>query len=59
MRPTFNLGHLTVSLHNFDWSHPDGESAETYDMSESFGLTVHRKMHVSVIAHPKRPTYLY
>ena len=65
MCPAFNLGHLTVSLllahllHSFDWALPHGESAETYDMSETFGLTVHRKIPVSLIAHPKRPAYLY
>lgn len=65
MCPAFNLGHLTVSLllahllHSFDWSLPEGESAESYDMSETFGLTVHRKVPVSLIAHPRRPAYLY
>lgn len=65
MCPAFNLGHLMVSLllahllRSFDWSLPDGESADTYDMSESFGLKVDRKIPVSLIAHPKRPAYLY
>ncbi|KAJ0989206.1 hypothetical protein J5N97_007562 [Dioscorea zingiberensis] len=44
---------LATLLHHFDWKMPDGMSAEELDMSESPGITVHRKTSLVVQATPK------
>lgn len=65
MCPAFRLGNLMVSLilahvlHSFDWSFTEGESAETFDMSEEFKLTVSLKKPPSWIFKPRNPAFLY
>lgn len=40
-------------LHHFDWKLPDGMRTEELDMSESSGLTVHKKTSLLVQATPR------
>lgn len=40
-------------VHHFDWSLPDGASGESLDMTESPGITIHRKTPLLVVASPR------
>ncbi|KAL2330868.1 hypothetical protein Fmac_018449 [Flemingia macrophylla] len=42
---------LANLVHRFDWALPDGDN--TIDMSETIGLTMHRKTPLTVVATPK------
>ncbi|KAK1360043.1 hypothetical protein POM88_044517 [Heracleum sosnowskyi] len=41
---------LANLLHGFDWNLPDGERAEDVDMEESFGIAVHKKTPLYLVA---------
>lgn len=41
---------LANLLHSFDWSLPDGARAEGIDMEETFGMTVHKKTPLYLVA---------
>ena len=41
---------LANLVHQFDWSVPGGESGENLDMSETVGLTMHRKIPLVLVA---------
>ncbi|WOL17880.1 Cytochrome P450 [Canna indica] len=43
---------LANLLLKFDWSLPDGMSKENIDMSESFGIVVHKKVPLVLVAKP-------
>lgn len=44
---------LANLVHKFDWALPAGEAkCEDLDMSESIGLTIHRKIPLKVVAIP-------
>ncbi|XP_024380069.1 cytochrome P450 703A2 isoform X2 [Physcomitrium patens] len=65
MCPAYQLGNLMVSLmlahvlHSFDWLFPEGESVQTFDMSEEFKLTVALKNPPRWIFQPRNPAFLY
>lgn len=65
MCPGHNLGNAMVSMllahliHSFEWAMPEGESAESLDMSECFGLAVCRKKALHLVAKPRSPAFLY
>ena len=40
-------------LHHFDWKPPDGMRAEELDMSESSGVSAHKKTSLLVEATPR------
>lgn len=44
---------LAQLLHSFDWELPPGIKSEDLDMTEVFGITMHRKSHLAVIAKPR------
>ncbi|KAE8652614.1 cytochrome P450 71A1-like [Cucumis sativus] len=46
---TIELG-LAQILHSFDWELPNGVEAKDLDMTEVFGITMHRKAHLEVVA---------
>ncbi|CAD6255879.1 unnamed protein product [Miscanthus lutarioriparius] len=62
MCPGINFGLATVEImlanlmYCFDWGLPAGMDKEDIDMTEVFGLTVHRKEKLMVV--PKDPNYL-
>ena len=64
MCPGYKLGNLMVVfmlanlLHNFDWSLPDGESADSFDMSTVFALTCCRTKPLFLMAKPRSPAFL-
>ncbi|XP_022137305.1 cytochrome P450 71A1-like [Momordica charantia] len=43
---------LAQLLHSFDWELPNGIEAKDLDMSEVFGITMHRIQHLEVLAKP-------
>ncbi|KAK7291589.1 hypothetical protein RIF29_06855 [Crotalaria pallida] len=45
---------LANLVHQFDWGLPDGASVENLDMSETFGLTMHRKIPLVAVATPHK-----
>lgn len=55
MCPGMNFGLATVELmlsnlmHRFDWELPEGKAGRDIDMSEVFGLVVHRKKKLLVV----------
>ncbi|KAG0599533.1 hypothetical protein M758_12G159400 [Ceratodon purpureus] len=59
MCPGYNLGNTLVTLmlgnllHSYDWSLPHGQSIESFDMTESFGITVCRKEPLYLMAKPR------
>ncbi|PON85223.1 Cytochrome P450, E-class, group I [Trema orientale] len=42
-------------LHSFDWELPPGVTAKDLDMTEVFGITMHRKIGLVVLAKPRFP----
>ena len=46
---------LAQILHSFDWELPPGVSAKDLDMTEVFGITMHRKYGLEVLAKPRFP----
>ncbi|XP_038895182.1 cytochrome P450 71AP13-like [Benincasa hispida] len=56
--PGIAMGIATVELalaqilHSFDWELPSGVEAKDLDMTEVFGITMHRKAHLEVVAKP-------
>uniref|UniRef100_A0A0D6QTZ0 Cytochrome P450 n=1 Tax=Araucaria cunninghamii TaxID=56994 RepID=A0A0D6QTZ0_ARACU len=63
--PGVNLGlcmtqlGLAWLLHSFNWHLPQGVTPETLDMSEVFGLTLPKAMHLHAIPVPRLPLNLY
>lgn len=43
---------LAQILHSFDWELPIGIEATDLDMTEVFGITMHRKAHLEAVAKP-------
>ena len=43
---------LANLLHNFDWTLPDGVRGEDIDMTESTGITIHKKFPLTAVATP-------
>lgn len=43
---------LAQLLHSFDWELPPAVEAKDLDMTEVFGITMHRKAHLLVVAKP-------
>ncbi|XP_059441127.1 cytochrome P450 736A117-like [Corylus avellana] len=43
---------LANLLHNFDWTWPGGARGEDIDMSESTGITIHKKFPLTAVATP-------
>ncbi|PIA30310.1 hypothetical protein AQUCO_05600026v1 [Aquilegia coerulea] len=56
--PAITFGVATVELalaqllHSFDWELPTGVEAKDLDMTEVFGITMHRVQHLIVVAKP-------
>ncbi|KAL7153549.1 hypothetical protein ABFS83_04G177000 [Erythranthe nasuta] len=56
--PAIAFGSATVEIalaqlvHSFDWKLPDGIRAVDLDMEEVFGITMHRKSPLEVVAKP-------
>ncbi|XP_022137082.1 cytochrome P450 71A1-like [Momordica charantia] len=56
--PGITMGIATIELalaqllHSFDWELPYGIEAKDLDMSEVFGITMHRIQHLEVLAKP-------
>ncbi|KAF5182908.1 Cytochrome p450, partial [Thalictrum thalictroides] len=56
--PAITFGVATVELalaqllHSFDWELPTGVAAKDLDMTEVFGITMHRAQHLIVVAKP-------
>ena len=54
--PGITMGIVTIELalaqilHSFDWELPNGIEAKDLDMTEVFGITMHRKAHLEVVA---------
>ena len=46
---------LAQLLHSFDWELPPGVVAKDLDMTEVFGITMHRKYGLVVLAKPRFP----
>ncbi|GMN58587.1 hypothetical protein TIFTF001_027682 [Ficus carica] len=44
---------LAQLLHSFDWELPPGVTAKDLDMTEVFGITMHRKAGLMVLAKPR------
>lgn len=61
MCPGMNFGLATVELmlanlmHRFDWELPKGKTKRDIDMSEVFGLVVHRKKKLLVVPKQEGP----
>ncbi|WRX18939.1 Cytochrome P450 - like 10 [Theobroma cacao] len=59
--PAITFGTATVELavaqllHSFDWELPPGTEAKDLDMTETFGITMHRIADLTVIAKPHFP----
>ena len=56
--PAITFGTATVELalsqllHSFDWELPPGIKTSDLDMTEVFGITMHRISHLNVVAKP-------
>jgi cytochrome P450 len=66
MCPGYNLGHTMVSimlatlLHSFDWSLPEGQSAQTVDMAEFNASLVNFRLNpLRVVATPRSSAALF
>lgn len=44
---------LAQLLHSFDWELPPGVQAKDLDMTEAFGITMHRIQNLIVVAKPR------
>lgn len=44
---------LAQLLHSFDWDLPPGVTAKDLDMAEVFGITMHKKVGLEVVAKPR------
>eukprot|EP01018_Ginkgo_biloba_P006202 Gb_19800 [translate_table: standard] len=61
----FNMGirmvqfMLATLLHSFDWSLPDGQTPQTLNMEEAFGITLQRAVPLLVLPSPRLPAHLY
>ncbi|KAG2678708.1 hypothetical protein I3760_11G015000 [Carya illinoinensis] len=59
--PAIAFGEATIELalaqllHSFDWELPPGTTPKDLDMSEVFGISMHRIAHLIVIAKPRFP----
>ncbi|XP_059442657.1 cytochrome P450 71AP13-like [Corylus avellana] len=59
--PAITLGTASVELalaqllHSFDWELPPGTTAKDLDLTEVFGISMHRIAHLLVIAKPRFP----
>lgn len=59
--PAITFGTATVELalaqllHSFDWELPPGIKAKDLDMTEAFGITMHRTANLIVLAKPRFP----
>ncbi|XP_021286163.1 cytochrome P450 71A1-like [Herrania umbratica] len=59
--PAITFGTATVELalaqllHSFDWELPPGTEAKDLDMTETFGITMHRIADLTVVAKPYFP----
>lgn len=59
--PAITFGAATVELalaqllHSFDWELPPGVDAKDLDLTEVFGITMHRIAHLEVVAKPHFP----
>uniref|UniRef100_A0A2C9UJ75 Cytochrome P450 n=1 Tax=Manihot esculenta TaxID=3983 RepID=A0A2C9UJ75_MANES len=62
--PGMNFGVVLIEialanlLHSYDWELPHGVSREDLDMQEAFGVTMHKKTPLWVVASGK-PSYLH
>ena len=56
---TFGMASVELALaqilHSFDWELPPGVRAKDLDMTEVFGITMHRKYGLEVLAKPRFP----
>ncbi|KAA0055280.1 cytochrome P450 71A1-like [Cucumis melo var. makuwa] len=56
--PGITMGIATIELalaqilHSFDWELPNGIEAKDLDMTEVFGITMHRKAHLEAVPKP-------
>lgn len=50
---------LAQLLHCFDWYLPEGITPQNLDMSEAFGITMPRAVHLHAIAIPRLPLRMY
>ena len=56
--PGITMGIVTIELalaqilHSFDWELPNGIEAKDLDMTEVFGITMHRKARLEAVAKP-------
>ncbi|CAM6116413.1 unnamed protein product [Calypogeia fissa] len=64
MCPGMNLGllmltyPLSVLVHALDWALPDGQKPEELDMSERFGLVLHKKVPLTVFGTARLPRHV-
>ena len=56
---TFSIAVIELALaqllHSFDWELPPGISAKDLDLTEVFGISMHRRDHLYVVAKPNSP----
>lgn len=56
---TFSIAVIELALaqllHSFDWELPPGISAKDLDLTEVFGISMHRRDHLYVVAKPNFP----
>ena len=51
---------MTATLvHAFDWELADGQTPEKLDMEEAYGLTLQRKVPLTVYSKPRLPSHAY
>ena len=53
--------HVVIAslLHSFNWSLPDGMTAEKMDMTEKFGITLQRASPLIAVPSPRLPAHLF
>jgi len=65
MCPGANFGLATINImlanlmYCFDWMLPEGMEKEDIDMTEVFGLTVHRKEKLILVPKPPHDTFAH